>query len=213
MPIHDLTGRRFGKLVVLCRAENRGHMTYWKCLCDCGNEKVVQAASLVGGKTVTCGCRLKTHGGTGTRLYAIWCNMLNRCRNPNVKSYKTYGALGISVCDEWQESFAAFRDWSSQNGYRDDLTIDRRDNSLSYCPENCRWITKGAQALNKKTTHLSPSGEAWCQIALSNGIRYNTFSSRLGKGWSPERAATTPLSESRHARPATAAASGCTSSV
>lgn len=84
----------------------------------------------------------QTHGlkNSNPRLYRIWQNMLNRCRNKNVEKYRSYGARGICVCDEWKE-FPAFYEWAVANGYSDDLTIDRIDVDGNYEPGNCQWIT------------------------------------------------------------------------
>jgi len=162
----DLTGRRFGKLVVLSRAESRmdatGHpRIYYLCRCDCGTEKEILGASLSKGQTKSCGCgqiayaksgdAKRTHGLTGTRLHRIWKNMHTRCYNTNSVKYARYGGRGIKICDEWlgYDGFKNFHDWSIENGYRDDLTIDRIDNDRNYCPDNCRWITNKEQATNK----------------------------------------------------------------
>lgn len=104
----------------------------------------------------SCGCKRgvfsKTHGGTGTRLFRIWMGMKNRC-NPNTKNPRNvhYSGRGISVCKEWQD-FSAFQEWSLENGYQDNLSIDRIDNDGDYCPENCRWATAHEQSLNKRNT-------------------------------------------------------------
>ena len=110
----DLTGQRFGRLVVKERAKNdKTHHTRWVCVCDCGNYVTVSQANLSSGNTQSCGCFRKEnsqrngsksnlhHGQHGTRIYRIWANMLSRCRNPKVRSYKDYGDRGIKVCDEW----------------------------------------------------------------------------------------------------------------
>jgi hypothetical protein len=156
-------GDRFGNLVVIKEIE----AVYWKkyrkrkvlCKCDCGNEAAVYLSNLTNGHTKSCGCLVvqklvnhrKTHGQTGTRLYGIWAGMLNRCRNSKVKSYKNYGALGITVCEEWHE-FNLFMKWALEHGYQDDLTIERKDPAGNYCPNNCCWIPKSEQAKNKRNS-------------------------------------------------------------
>ena len=158
-------GARFGRLEIVAEGEPipRPDKPGWKrrtfrCRCDCGNQIVVTRDSLVSGNTKSCGClntekgrepRRITHGKTKTRLYRIWSHMKARCDQPNNNRYYRYGARGIKVCDEWHESFEAFYDWAIENGYRDDLTIERKKNNLGYSPENCCWIPLSEQAKNK----------------------------------------------------------------
>ena len=143
MRFNDLTGRRFGKLVVLERAEddiNRNRM--WLCQCDCGNRKIIGGRHLTSGRTKSCGCDQHTHcnlrhGQRHTRLYTTWSDMKYRCDNPHATGFENYGGRGIAMCDEWRD-FENFYDWAMNNGYRDDLTIDRINNDGDYTPDNCR---------------------------------------------------------------------------
>lgn len=94
------------------------------------------------------------HRASHTTLYNIWCGIIQRCNNPNNGCYKQYGAIGISICSEWEKDYIAFRDWSLSHGYQKGLTIDRIDGTKGYSPDNCRWVTMKEQAVNRKSTVL-----------------------------------------------------------
>lgn len=204
MKINDLTGQRFGRLVVIERYEqNRGGHARWVCRCDCGCSSVVPSDKLRAGKTQSCGCLKRersseahtTHGGTGTRLYTIWSLMKRRCDNPNDE---LYGGRGIRVCDEWRD-FSAFRQWAISNGYSDDLSLDRKDPNGNYEPGNCRWATDKEQQNNKRNNRVvSFRGETHtvAEWADKTGVPVVTLWNRLFRlSWSVERALTTPRKE------------------
>ena len=204
----NLTGQHFGRLTAIEYAgTNKRGKTTWKCVCDCGEIITVRADGLKSGHSSSCGCWQRensskiaravhtTHGGRRTRLYKIWAKMKERCSNQSAVNFKDYGGRGITVCEEWAQSFAAFRDWALANGYRDDLTIDRIDNDGPYCPENCRWATRKEQNNNRRNIiMLSYNGEThtlaqWAEIT---GIKRKTLWERLHNGWSVERALAEP---------------------
>ena len=140
----DLTGQRFGKLLVESIAPKRKsgnqYVTMWNCVCDCGNKTVVRSGDLRNGKTITCGNKRihshrTTHGMCGTRIYNIWVCMKTRCNNI---SDDRYGGRGISVCEEWKDDFQSFYDWSILNGYEDmnEQTVKYVSNVVQ---DHCRY--------------------------------------------------------------------------
>lgn len=205
----DLTGQRFGRLVVLdFFGYDHNRKALWNCQCDCGNQKVIRANELRCGKTHSCGClhkqqlaeRVTKHGGRGTRLFNIWKNMKSRCYNPKNEKFAIYGGRGITVCEEWISNYIAFRDWSLSHGYADHLTIDRIDNDKGYSPDNCRWATALQQARNKQHNHLiayKNETKTLAEWAEKLCIDRRIISGRLKRGWSVEEAFETPVGERR----------------
>lgn len=170
----------------------------WLCECDCGNKYYVKASSLVSGHTKSCGCRQHyhtnyKHGLSDSRLFNIYYKMIERCYKPSVSTYKNYGAKEIMVCDEWRNDFIAFAVWSLQNGYSDDLSIDRIDNNKGYSPDNCRWVSMKEQQNNRTNNRwLSYNGEThtMSQWADITGISEATIYARLKLGWNIEKTLT-----------------------
>lgn len=200
----DLTGKRFGRLTVIERAEDYvspggNPSIQWLCSCECGNTAIVLGSLLRKGESRSCGClRRETsvdihvkHGLTKSRLYNIWTLMKRRCLNPNAQHFRRYGGRGITICDEWLKDFMTFYNWAMANGYRDDLSIDRIDNNKSYCPENCRWATQSEQMSNYSKNRLfTIHGETktlteWCK---QYNIKTHVVWKRIGRGWTTEEA-------------------------
>lgn len=94
--------------------------------------------------------RVKSHRESNTRLHQIWCHMKTRCNCRTSRAWPYYGGRGIRVCEKWNESFEAFRDWANANGYADNLEIDRRNTNGNYKPSNCRWATRTQQMRNTR---------------------------------------------------------------
>lgn len=196
----DLTGHRFGRLLAIepAKAPSGSTRSHWRCACDCGSYAVVDTANLRSGHSTSCGClarevaatKNKTHGMSKTKLFGIWWTMLNRCENPKVKRYSDYGGRGIAVCAEWHESSIFFA-WALENGYKEGLSIDRRNNDGNYEPSNCRWVDLVAQANNTRKNHwVNVYGEKLTakQAAEKYTVPYPRFVALINAGWSPEEA-------------------------
>ena len=194
----DMTGQRYGRLVVLERAENDRHgNAMWLCQCDCGHKKIAMGQSLRAGKTKSCGCLLSesskkrlskivtNHGYSGTKIYSVYRAMIERCTKPQNKAFKNYGGRGITVCDEWMKDRERFFKWAVANGYKEGLQLDRIDVNGNYCPENCRFVTNKVNANNlRKNIKLEFGGEThtlseWADIT---GISYTTIYQRFKEG-------------------------------
>lgn len=190
----DLTGMRFGKLIVVKKLKINPHREMeWLCLCDCGNEYVSTSNRLTTGKTTCChSCAMKKisdtnkkHGCEPRKLWNMFQNMKTRCYNKKYFLYHRYGGRGITVCDEWKNDFIAFRKWAFDTGWDESLTLDRIDNDKGYCPENCKWSSVREQANNRSTNvYLEHNGQ---KDTLANwsrrlNIPYHVLQARLYKG-------------------------------
>lgn len=159
----DITGQKYGRLTAIkSDGKSKSGKTLWLCKCDCGNYTHVPIDNLKSGNTKSCGCLQKEngvnrgrdskkHGMTHTPIYEAWRRIKDRCYNHKKDGYNRYGGRGIQVCDEWlgDNGFNNFYHWAIQNGYSEDLEIDRIDNDGNYCPENCRWVTKKVNMRNR----------------------------------------------------------------
>ena len=203
--MEDLTGKRYGRLTVTgfsrCeKVSSSQYRYYWNCLCDCGTEKEILVNSLRSGATRSCGClckerHIKKHGMSTTRLFWVWHGMMERCSNKKSLSYKHYGGKGIQVCDEWKDS-TAFIKWALENGYKDNLTIDRIDSNKNYEPDNCRWVGWKVQANNTSRNHyLTINGETKTLAQWSEfyGVPYKYVHKRVSLGWTYEEAVSRPV--------------------
>ena len=190
-------GYRQNKLTVIGIVfKNKRYL--WECKCDCGNTTIVYPQQMITGRQKACYCGKSTtfremhlkHGGSGSRLYEIWCGMRKRCNNPNAENYPHYGGRGIQVCPEW-ENYEIFREWALRSGYDDTLTLERENVNGNYCPDNCTWVPLKRQARNRTSNrNIDINGEThslveWCEIL---DLNYSTVYSRIRRGASPQDA-------------------------
>lgn len=163
--------------------------------CDCGNIKEIRIDHVQTGNNKGCGCLNKKptygnykYGICYTRIYQIWEHMKKRCFCKTDKAYKDYGGRGITICDEWLNP-KAFYDWSLENGYSDNLSIDRINVNGNYEPSNCRWADAKQQANNRRSNILitrdgrTQTLSQWCEEL---NIPYSRTLSRLKMGWKEE---------------------------
>lgn len=161
--IRDLTGQRFGRLVVIGYAgvDGSSHALY-RCRCDCGNTVIKRGSSLKTKGVKSCGClRGQSHGDSSPasnthRVYQIWRNMKDRCLNPNAHEYELYGGMGVTAYDEWANDYLMFKKWALAHGYQANLTLDRIDVDQGYSPENCRWVPQRIQNINRRNMTRYP---------------------------------------------------------
>ena len=195
--VKNLSGLKFNKLTVLIEIKRERNRVYWECLCDCGNVKFIDSGSLQNGHTKSCGCGIfnnefdtVTKSGL-ERIKNIWFLMKGRCLNLNNPCYDEYGGRGITICEEWVNSFDSFYNWSMSNNYSDTLTIDRINNDGNYEPGNCKWATGIEQANNKRNnTKVEYKGQIVRLYELCNNDhkRVIKVAQRISRGWDVERA-------------------------
>ena len=205
----DLTGKRFGRLVVLemCEERAKGGDVRWLCQCDCGNTTIAVGYSLKN-DTKSCGCysrdiliyRNISHGMTGSREYRAWANMKTRCLNKN--DYDGYRARGITIDDGWVNSFENF--YADMGDCPEGLSLDREDNDKGYSADNCRWADAYTQGNNRSDTkYINYRGKtlSYSQWDRELEAGRGTVAMRLRRGWSEVDAVSTPVG-SRRKRPA-----------
>lgn len=167
----DETGKRFYRLLVLCKVAKRlskvKNATTFVCKCDCGNLHIIKGINLRSG-VKSCGCLkretsarlLTTHGHKYHKAYSVWKGIISRCYNPKNNYYSVYGGRGIDVCREWLTP-GKFITWACENGFSKSLQIDRIDNDKGYSPENCRFVTNLENQHNKqRVSRVNTSGYA-----------------------------------------------------
>lgn len=198
----NLAGKRFGKLVA-GESERRQSRWYVAVTCDCGTSNHVLYQHLIGGQTKSCGCgigeanslRSRTHGESRrTPEWTLWNHIKQRCGNPNHSHYAYYGARGITVCQEWRDSYEVFL---AHVGRRPSAKhqLDRINNDGNYEPGNVRWATKTEQMNNRRNNHFvewNGQRRTIAQWSQALGVPFARIRTRLKRGWSIERTLTTP---------------------
>lgn len=170
--------------------------------CACGSRDIVAVSRVKTGMADSCGCatmdalkegrhnkgRTPKHGKSATKTYHAWSNIIQRCTNPKNRHYANYGGRGITVCDEWRQSFKAFLEEVGEPESAD-LTIDRIDNERGYEPGNVRWVSRKVNQRNRRVNHIvCYQGEDITVAELSErtGIKAHVLYWRLNAGWTLE---------------------------
>lgn len=172
----DESGKRYNKLLVKSYShyDSKSQVTYWNCICDCGNECKVRGSNLRTGRSKSCGCLSKAalelrtkHEKSYTREYGIWASMIQRCTNPKSTNFDYYGGSGIKISKSWIESFENF--FADMGEAPADTSLDRIDFKGDYCKENCRWVDKSMQQFNQKIRVTNTSGKTGVSFMKSKG--------------------------------------------
>lgn len=181
----DITGKRFNRLLVNSRAENRGKRVWWNCLCDCGIEVQIRADSLKSGHAKSCGCwnnealknRASNHGLSQSTEYKIYYAMQQRCYGESFHQYSDYGGRGIEVCDRWMEDAPqGFMNFLEDMGKKPEgKSLDRVNVDADYSPENCKWTDYSTQVFNQRRRNKNTSG----RTGVDWNVRLNKWQVRI----------------------------------
>lgn len=168
------------------------------CRCDCGKEKVVRMLHLVNYRVKTCGCQNKdVFGESNSKIYKIWNSIKTRCK-PNYFESKNYYDKGIRVCDEWLNSYQAFKEFCLNNGFKCDLTIDRINSNGNYEPNNVRFVTQKVNCNNRSNTIMVNYKNELISLRLlvekyQIQTSASTIIARLKRGYDIEKAINAPI--------------------
>lgn len=206
----NLLGQKIGRLTVVeylgLRKRGDGRNFSWfRCICDCGNECEKKGTALKTRKVNSCGClrreisrnKADYHGHSHTKLYGVWQAMKSRCNKQSDPAYHNYGGRGIGYAPEWDD-YMTFHRWAYENGYKQDsgLTLERNDVNGDYTPANCCWADRKRQSNNKRNNlNFTINGEThtlaeWCEIYK---VPYGRVEARVRKmNWDIVDALTIP---------------------
>jgi len=190
----DLTGQKIGRLIVIKHTgKDKWNHSLWSCRCVCGKIKVATTSDLNNHRIQSCGCLKTIHGLSKHPCYPVWKEMVYRCTNPNHRDWKDWGGRGITVCRRWRKFENFLKDMGECPA---GCQLDRENNNEGYSPENCRWTTAKINSRNRRDNHLIEyNGKTQCLAAWSEetGIHAHTIGDRIDRGWSIEKALTTPV--------------------
>lgn len=191
----DLTGKRFGKLLVI-RVDKKSDLKHlkWICRCSCGKMASIRGSSLTSGSSKSCKCEWIKHGMSGSGVYKIYTSMIQRCSNKKHPSYHHYGGRGIRVCKRWKAGFKNFQEDMGKRPHG--LELERIDNSKGYRPDNCKWANRKEQMRNTRGNRIITIDGT--KMILTDWLKKRKMSSaafydRVSKGWSIRKALMTSV--------------------
>lgn len=190
-----MIGKKFSRLTVIKQFFHPYNSSFSvEVLCECGNKKRLIYSDLSNGKVKSCGClekenqkligsRTRTHGLRKTFEYATWAHLIQRCSNSKDKSFKNYGARGITYCKSWSSFECFISDMGPAPSKKH--TIERVNNDLGYSKENCIWALRSVQSRNtRRNLNFTIDGKTlclkdWCNIYK---MKYDTVRYRVKHG-------------------------------
>ena len=197
--MNDLFGQTFGRWTAIGHSYSRDGYIFTPCQCSCEKhtQRDVRNDRLKNEESTSCGCyalekKTTAFGESRTRLYHIWDGMIRRCYDENNPRYQNYGARGVKVCDDWLDhsGYLQFKEWAIQNGYNENLTIERINVNGNYEPTNCCWITMDEQAKNKTNTVYYQNGDnkiTVVELSKKQNMKYETVKRRVLNGVSEDK--------------------------
>lgn len=154
MDYSELIGKRFGSWTIMEKSTKSKHgKSRYLCRCECGTDHIVIVGNILSGlsqRCKYCGYKATTkHGDSDTALHQCWRDIKQRCLNPKCREWKNYGGRGITICEEWKNSYITFKN-DMVSSYSPELRIERIDNNKGYYKENCTWVSQKIQNRNMR---------------------------------------------------------------